>query len=106
MFTIYLCPSIGSVPILATLVSLLRLAKSVIPARIPILVALGSLVGKPILPMLVCVANLVSQSLHVVIDTRAILESLICLGAMVRGGPALQLTSNKPTPTSRAARRS
>ena len=52
----------------------------VIPARIPRLVDLGSLVGTAILDILVFLANLVSLGIHVVIVIRSILIRLICLG--------------------------
>ena len=66
--------------ILAIQVSLPSLVMLAIPARRPKLVTLGIIVGIAILPILVCLVDLVSPSLHVVIVKRTGLISLICLG--------------------------
>ena len=66
--------SLAALAILSILVMLYYLP------RIPRLPTLGNIVGISILFILVFLCNPVSQSLHVVIATRSILISLICLG--------------------------
>ena len=77
-FTTVPTPSIGRLAVLARLVSLFRLAMSVLPSRIPRLVALGILVDTAILTLLAPFFNLVGRSLRVVIAIVASLVSLIC----------------------------